>query len=417
MLFQPIKIVCMLLLLCILALDAGAADTPPPQAAPLHLLNVRVVPLAEGAQLVVTLSDKPDYKIMLLDAPERLVLDLDQTALAPSLAYPDAKPFEKNEIIANLRYGLNGGGGVRLVVEARTAFKIAHTVLEPLHETIWQLIIDLTETDRQDFDEQMALTRQSWLSKPQTGQTSEGEVFIRNKQASSHPFTIVLDAGHGGIDNGAQGVSGILEKDITLSFVHSLRQAITQQNPDFAVYLTREEDVFLRLSERVKKARSLEADLFISIHADSIHLPDVRGATIYTISGKASDALAKAIAENENKADLLDGLPSDEAGEVVDILLDLARRETDASSIIFADQLIEHLNRAGVRLIKPAHRYAGFMVLRAPEIPSVLVELGYLSNHHDETLITDPLWRAGVATVMAQAIHEYAQEHISAKFE
>jgi len=405
MLLRSIKVI--VLLLCLFAGGAQAADNLVSQ-----LLNVKINPSVSGAQLIVTLSREPRYRLMLLDAPARLVIDLEKTTLGSSVKPITAEKLAMNEIVANLRYGLDGAGGVRLVVEGQASFKIVHSQSEPLHATIWQLIIDLAPATTEEFSQQMALIGQEFAPKAPAESTNYPDIAFGKKKSDSHPFTIVLDAGHGGFDSGAEGVSGVVEKEVTLTFARTLQQAILKENPDFAVYLTRESDVFLRLNERVEKARDLEADLFISIHADSIHLPNVRGATVYTISNKASDALAKALADNENKADLLDGLPADEPEEVVDILLDLARRETEALSISFADYLIEHLNRAGVRLINAPHRYAGFMVLRAPEIPSVLVELGYLSNIHDETLIADPLWRGGVAVTMAQAIKEYVHHHL-----
>jgi len=400
--FQPLKIVIFLFLSCLLPFNVQGTQDERPQ-----LFNLKIIPLDQGVQLVATITARPDYRLMLLDAPTRLVVDLDGIDLAQFVDPAAENKVGKQKFIRNVHYGFDGINSTRIIIETQTPFKIDNILVDPLHDAIWQLIIDLKPTSDHDFAEKMAQTRQN-LPPKTTRNVSES---TEQNNDLSRPFTIVLDAGHGGFDVGAEGVNGTWEKDITLAFARELRASLAQINPDFATYLTREEDVFLRLSERMRRARDFHADLFVSIHADSIHLANVRGATIYTISDKASDALAKAIAEKENKADLLDGLPPDEPPAVVDILLDLTRRETDSLSTIFADKLIDHLNQAGIRLIKPSHRYAGFMVLRAPEIPSVLIELGYLSNAQDEKLIADPVWRGHVANTIAQAIGEYALDH------
>jgi len=405
------NVVFILLCLCILEVYAQRTDTPQPQLERPQLFNLKIAPLNEGARLIATLNRRPDYHLMLLDKPTRLVIDLDNTDPAPSLKATKSDISEKADqkgIIRNLTYGSDGVNGMRIVIETGTPFQIADILVDPLHESIWQLVVDINPATAQDFAEKIALMQQNFTPKKAAQDVLNQQVSTEKSTTELHPFTLVLDAGHGGFDVGAEGVNGVLEKDITLAFAKELRSILAQENPDFSIHLTREKDVFLRLGERIKKAHDWHADLFISIHADSIHLPNVRGATVYTISDKASDALAKAIAENENKADLLDGLPPDEPKEVVDILLDLTRRETDILSTVFADNLVEHLSRAGIRLINPSHRHAGFMVLRAPEIPSVLVELGYLSNIQDEELIADPAWRTHTATTMAQAIKEYA---------
>ena len=174
--------------------------------------------------------------------------------------------------------------------------------------------------------------------------------------------------------------------------------------------LTRERDDFLRLDERVRFAREHAADLFISIHADTIRLKGIRGATVYTVSDRASDAEAAALAQRENLADQLAGIEIEEENhEVADILVDLVRRETHSFSIRFARSLVGELSTS-VELIKNPHRSAGFKVLRAPDVPSVLVELGYLSNAKDEAQLIDPDWRDKAAERISAAIALFAAE-------
>jgi len=184
-----------------------------------------------------------------------------------------------------------------------------------------------------------------------------------------------------------------------------LRDRLAQEK-NIQVLMTRDDDTYLRLSERVRIARQHEADLFISIHADTINQNDIRGATVYTISDKASDAVARAMAERENKSDNLGGAAPDEMPEVADILLDLTRRETHTFSLSFAEKVITHL-QGQVNLINNPHRFAGFQVLRAPDVPSVLIEIGYLSNAEDEKLISNPEWRKKLADRLALAIKSF----------
>ena len=218
----------------------------------------------------------------------------------------------------------------------------------------------------------------------------------------------MIDPGHGGIDGGAEGAKGTVEKSITMAFALELKEKLAK-NGSYDVFLTREKDEFLRLDERVRIARQHEADLFVSIHADTIRLKEIRGATVYTVSDKASDAEAAALAVRENLSDQLAGIEIEEENhEVADILVDLIRRETHSFSVRFARSLVGELSTA-VELINNPHRSAGFKVLRAPDVPSVLVELGYLSNPKDEAQLCDPVWRSKAAERISAAIDLFAE--------
>jgi N-acetylmuramoyl-L-alanine amidase len=221
---------------------------------------------------------------------------------------------------------------------------------------------------------------------------------------------VVVDAGHGGIDSGARGASGVNEKDVTLSFAKEL-QALFSADPAVRVVLTRDQDIFLPLSERVRFARQQGADIFISVHADTISSHGLRGATVYTISEKASDEVARSVANNENLSDAIAGLSVEsDSSEVNDILIDLMRRETQSFSVSLAKTVLAEFE-GSIRLINNPHRSAGFMVLRAPDVPSVLLELGYLSNAQDERLLTDAKWRAQVAKLVVSAVGSFARTH------
>lgn len=172
--------------------------------------------------------------------------------------------------------------------------------------------------------------------------------------------------------------------------------------------LTRDRDVFIPLRERVSIARAANADLFVSLHADTVSDEDIRGLSVYTLSQNASDAEAQALADKENKADIVAGIDlSNESPEVTNILIDLVQRESMNLSAVFAHQLILEISRGTRQLLQNTHRFAGFAVLKAPDVPSVLVETGYLSNPEDEQMLRRPEYRAKLAAAMARAIEHY----------
>jgi N-acetylmuramoyl-L-alanine amidase len=217
---------------------------------------------------------------------------------------------------------------------------------------------------------------------------------------------VVIDPGHGGTDPGTIGVRGTHEKEVTLTVARELRrQLLATQRYDVA--LTRERDDFVSLGERVQHARAAKGELFLSLHADAIHRPDVRGASVYTLSEQASDARAAALAAKENRADAIAGLDlSNQKPDIAAILIDLVQRETKNQSATFANLLLPELGR-DMRLLDRSHRFAGFAVLKAPDIPSVLVEMGYLSNREDERLLTAAPYQAKLAGTLVRAIGRY----------
>lgn len=217
---------------------------------------------------------------------------------------------------------------------------------------------------------------------------------------------VVIDPGHGGNDPGTIGVRGSYEKDVTMTVGRELRrQLLASQRYD--VTLTRERDEFVSLADRVQRARAARGELFLSLHADALHRPDVRGASVYTLSEKASDARAAMLAAKENRADAIAGLDlSHQKPDIAAILIDLVQRETKNRSATFANILLPELGR-DVRLLDRSHRFAGFAVLKAPDIPSVLVEMGYLSNREDERLLNAPAHQVRLAATLVRAIGRF----------
>lgn len=377
-----------------LALDACCAHA---ESVRLQLMSLRISADANRARIVVVFNRKPDYNMILLSRPARLVINL------PAADFPAPKEKRRfHGFVKNARYGMISPERSRMIFSMKSAFKVEHVRGEPLHNEIWQLAIEVVKSSDHEFEKML----QSQQTQQEEG-TANSAALTENGEHDARPFTVVIDAGHGGLDSGAVGVSGVAEKDITLAFARVLRDRL-QRERGIYVYLTRDGDEFISLKKRVAIARDYMADLFISIHADHIDVNSLQGATIYTLSDKASDMVAKKLAEHENKADQVAGLPPDELPEVTDILIDLTRRETHAFSVRFADRVISALKKADIKLIRNPHRFAGFQVLRAPDIPSVLIELGYLSNVEDERLISKPAWREKMAELMTKSISSYA---------
>ena len=225
--------------------------------------------------------------------------------------------------------------------------------------------------------------------------------------------TVVLDPGHGGIDPGAIGLSGVYEKDLALDAARLVARQL-EASKRYRVVLTRTSDEFVALQDRVARARAADGDLFLSIHADALPDPEMRGASIFTLSEKASDKEAAALAARENKVDLIAGIDlSRHAPEVSSILIDLARRQTNNQSIRLARRLVNDLGQ-DVRMLNNSHRSAGFAVLKAPDIPSALVEMGCLSNRQEEHALRMPSYRQTVATGIARSINDYFDSTLKA---
>ena len=217
---------------------------------------------------------------------------------------------------------------------------------------------------------------------------------------------VVLDPGHGGIDPGTISLNGLFEKDIAFEAAHEIARQL-EATRRYRVVLTRTGDEFIPLRERVARARVAGADLFLSVHADALPNPGLRGASVFTLSDEASDKEAAALAARENKADLIAGIDlSQHAPEVSNILLDLARRQTNNDSIRLARKLVGELGRDVVLLHNGLHS-AGFAVLKAPDVPSALVEMGCLSNREEERLLRNPAYQRKLATILTRAVNTY----------
>lgn len=355
---------------------------------------------AQRMRIVIQFDRDPEFGWKLMRGPHRLMIET-----PGSLFTIDEKELAPRGMVTSVNYGNVGSNHARIILSFDGAFAVERLdMLENEDDEGFRLVADIIATSEAEFEKAMAEQVETTASTRTTPKSDR----LNYALPDDRKFRIVIDPGHGGVDTGAKGVSGMLEKTITLAFALELKNRLDKTGL-YDVFLTRDRDDFLRLDERVRIARQHEADLFISIHADAIRLKNVRGATVYTVSDKASDAEAAAKAIRENLADEIAGITIEEDHqEVTDILADLIRRETQSFSIRFARSLVGELSGAVEMIPTNPHRFAGFRVLRAPDVPSVLLELGYLSNEEDETLMRNPQWRAKAADSIAAAIGIFA---------
>jgi N-acetylmuramoyl-L-alanine amidase len=389
----------------LLAALLGLAAIAPVAATPLQARGYKMAGDALRVRIVLQFDREPELKWFLLRGPHRLAIDLPETAFAI-----DPKELKPRGLISGVRYGNLGEGRARMILTARGPFEVEKiAVMENESSSGYRLVADIVAGSDAKFEAAMA--EQAVTSATELEPKSDR--LGASADGMDRRFTIVIDPGHGGIDGGAEGLTGTVEKNVTLAFAKELKKRLEEAG-SYAVFMTREKDEFLRLDERVRIARQHEADLFISIHADTIRHKGLRGATVYTVSDKASDAEAEATADRENLADEIAGMHiENENQEVADILMDLVRRETHNFSIGFARSLVGTL-RDSIQLINNPHRSAGFRVLKAPDVPSVLVELGYLSNPKDEAQLRSEEWRGKAAESISAAIGDFAAARIGA---
>lgn len=358
----------------------------------------RVVGDDSRTRFVLDLSGEVDLSAFTLAEPYRVVIDLPEI----DFRLPSGTGATGRGLVSDWRYGQFAAGRSRIVLDVTGPVKIDKAfVLPAVENQPARLVLDLLKTTTAAFEDDL---RKSQLARDSANEPVQktDQLPPPDRSKREKPL-IVIDAGHGGVDSGTISASGVLEKDIVLAFARKLQEHL-EQTGKVAVLLTRTDDTFLPLGTRVQFGRDHAADLFLSIHADSEHEGSVRGATVYTLSDKASDQEAAALAAKENASDLIAGLDlQKEADGVTDILVDLTRRETRNFSASFANGLVGDLASA-TRMIKNPRRSAGFQVLRAHDVPSVLVEIGYLSNDQDEKLLTSDEWRSRVADAVTQAV-------------
>jgi len=342
------------------------------------------------------LSVKTTY----MDKPNRIIIDLDESVFNLG----EENKIEPRGLISAVQFGRISQGRSRIILTlVEPAEIIKSSFKKRLDEESYRLLLDIDSTDEATF---VNLLKEQKAKSQSNGNLAVKGDRVAPVQKKEGRFTIVIDPGHGGIDGGAVGRNGAQEKDIVFSFAQVVRDKLLSTGP-FDVLMTRQEDKFMSLRDRLEFSRRSKADLFISIHADSLRQKFVRGSTIYTLSKKASDLLSAKLAETENSADLVGGLAVEEEVEAVsDILVDLTTSETKRFSRRFSSLLVENLG-SEIRLIKNPQRSAAFGVLKAPEVPSVLLELGYLSNIEDERLLQSAEFKTKAAQAIANSVLDF----------
>lgn len=373
--------------------SAGAAQEA---RAPAVAREARLAGDAQRTRLILDLDRAAEFRAFTLANPYRVILDLTDVTFALK---PEAAQLKRG-LVSAYRFGVFAPGKARMVLEATGPVAIDKAfVLEALDDQPARLVVDLVKSDPEAFARSVASAADQRTALPATP--------VDPAPAGDTRPVVVVDPGHGGIDSGTSGYSAFVEKTLVLETALALRERL--EKGGYRVVLTRSSDTFVALGERVRIARANRADLFLSLHADALARGDGKasGASVYTLSETASDADAAHLAEKENKADLIAGVDlSDETDEVAGILVDLAQRETRNFSALFARTLVASMKSA-TRMHRTPLKSAGFRVLRAHDVPSVLVELGYMSSPDDLKQLTSGAGRERMAEAIAGAVEQF----------
>ena len=378
-----------------------------PVQAAIDIYDLRLGVHGEQTRFVMELSKSIKYDILLLNNPYRLVIDLEA-------AEWKKKKKSGGGIVSNIRFGTFEPKQSRIVLDMKQPFVVEkHFILPPsINSKHHRLVMDIKPTKAVNFKSKTRFVKNTVQKKklkvvviddirPLLGNLR----FTPLPRLRNNKPVIVIDPGHGGVDPGAHG-RVVQEKDAVLKFAHDLAKQLAKTRR-YQVYLTRYKDVFIPLRERVQFAQNKKADLFISIHADASKKKYVKGMSVYTLSNHASDKEAAALARKENKSDIMAGLDfSDLPIEATNILINLAQRDSKNRSIQLSEILIENMRKM-TNLLERPHRFAGFRVLKAPNIPSILVELGFLTNRQDEKKIQSKQWRTKIAYKFVQVIEQF----------
>jgi N-acetylmuramoyl-L-alanine amidase len=369
-------------------------------AADLEVKDIRIGVNSGSTRFVVELSDTVEPRIFGLPDPFRIVIDLPEVNFSLS----EERIGDGAGLIEKLRYGLYRPGTSRFVLDLQTPSKVSKQfLLRPDGAKPWRLVLDLVPTSREDFIVAMKPTRSAL---PPVATTPPSLV----PRAPNPKPVVVIDAGHGGVDPGAIGVSGVYEKKIALDYSRDIAERLRATGL-YEVVMTRDRDVFLPLRERVRIARAAGADLFLSVHANTHPKRATKGFSVYTLSNRASDKEAAALAALENKSDVIGGVDlGDYSDDVQNILIDFAQAKTNELSVKFArDNLVGEIGQRA-RLLGRPWRSAGFAVLKAPDVPSVLLELGYISNPAEERLLVSRAHREKMSAAIVRAVGVYFKE-------
>lgn len=385
-----------LVLACALCVAPARAERPAAPS-PAVVREARLAGDGKRTRLVLDLDRAAEFRAFTLADPYRVILDLPDVTFALK---PDSGPQRRGVVLA-YRYGVFAPGKARMVLEVGGPVAIDKAfLLDPVDDQPARLVVDLVPTDPAAFARSVASAAEQRIALPQPAAVAPAD-------GDTRPV-VVLDPGHGGIDSGTTGYSAYAEKNIVLETALAVRDRLEKAGT-YRVVLTRSTDTFVPLGERVRIARAARADLFLSLHADALARGDGKasGASVYTLSETASDADAAHLAEKENRADLIAGLDlTEESDDVAGILIDLAQRETRNFSALFARTLVGSMKGA-VRFHRSPLKSAGFRVLKAHDVPSVLLEVGYMSSAEDLRALSSEAGRARIAEAICAGIDRF----------
>jgi len=405
------------------------------------LVGVRIWPAEDYTRVTLESDQLLSARHQLLQNPPRLTIDIDGLSLDPALRELVGKVQSDDPFIAGVRVGQNAPRVVRLVLDLKQPVRPQQFTLEPVAAYRHRLVFDLYPT--QEHDPLLALVRDKEAADKAAARSLQdalGEFIARVDKGAVPPaapaasvplqtkapppppeppsaalqrridrlIIVALDPGHGGEDPGAIGPAGTKEKDVVLKIALQLRDQLNAQ-PNMRVMMTRDADFFVPLHERVRKARRVQADLFVSIHADAFMRPEARGASVFALSqGGATSAAARWMAQRENAADLVGGINvaavSDK--QVMQAMLDMSTAAQIKDSLKLGNEVLGPLGRVG-RLHKRSVEQAGFAVLKAPDVPSILVETAFISNPEEEARLRDPDYQAQLVEALATGIRRY----------
>lgn len=352
--------------------------------------GLRIWPAPDHTRLVFDLSSPTQHRVFMLDNPRRLVIDINQVRLATDLGRAD---LDKTPI-DRIRHASRDDDGLRVVLDLDRDIQPRSFLLRPNEQYGHRLVVDLVMPEQQRVER---APRRETLPKDQ------------------RQIIVAIDPGHGGEDPGAIGPAGTLEKDVVWAISQQLAEIISQ-DPAFDVVLTRTGDYYVGLRQRVELARKARADLFLSIHADAYRSPQPRGSSVYVLSQRgATSESARWLADSENRADLIGGVEGvltlgDKDETLAGVLVDLSMTATLSESMKAGSRVLANMGQIN-RLHRRNVEQAGFLVLKSPDLPSMLVEAGFISNPQEEQRLRDPSYQRRMGTQIAKAVKDYFRDN------
>lgn len=373
--------------------------------------GLRLSQSSVDTRLVFDLSDKVSYHLFTLNNPERLVIDLKYTKQPKSLTLPDLK----NTPIRNIRYAEWDKNTLRIVLDLNKSLKYSSQTLSPNSKRPHRLVVDLHDSTSPKTKANVAITPPLSVGPKPVPKVAEKPHPATVKKeiplTLQRDIVIAIDAGHGGQDSGALGNQGTKEKDVVLAIAHRLAKLVNNE-PGMRAYLTRDSDTFITLRQRIKRAHDHNADMFISIHADAFYKRRARGASVFVLSERgASSEAAQLLADKENAADLAGGISLiDKDDLLASVLLDLSQDASLEASLEVANTVLSGLKRVG-HVHKKHVESAAFVVLKSPDIPSILVETAFISNPDEERKLKSSSHQNKLARAMLSGIRNYFQRN------